>query len=96
MGRVVFRPRASADIDEIWEYTARHWGIDQANRYVQQIRDVVTKLGENPNLGRACDEIRNGHFKILAGSHIIIYRNVEEGIGIIRVLHQRMDISRHL
>ena len=33
---------------------------------------------------------------ISAGSHFIIYRAIEDGIGIIRVLHQRMDISRHL
>jgi toxin ParE1/3/4 len=31
-----------------------------------------------------------------SGSHVIYYRKSDIDIDIIRILHQRMDVSRHL
>jgi len=30
MSRYILSPRAQADLDEIWDYTAERWGVDQA------------------------------------------------------------------
>ena len=32
-GHFVLTPRARADLDEIWDYTADRWGLDQAETY---------------------------------------------------------------
>jgi plasmid stabilization system protein ParE len=37
MRRYVHSPRAHADMSGIWDYTAEHWGVDQADRYIRQI-----------------------------------------------------------
>ncbi len=93
MARFVLRPRASADIDGIWDYTEGRWGTAQAIEYTRNIWEVIERVAENPDLGRRCDDL---HFKIRAGSHFVIYRLVGGKVGIVRVLHQRMDFKRQL
>jgi len=49
-----------------------------------------------PHRGRACDDIRPGYRKYHVGRHLIFYRESPEGLEIIRILHDRMDIETHL
>lgn len=44
---------------------------------------------------RACDDIRDGYRKYHIGRHLIFYREADEGIVIIRILHDRMDVEAH-
>jgi toxin ParE1/3/4 len=54
-------------------------------------------MAVNPLIGRPGDEIRAGYRKLAAGSHTLFYRITVEGvIDVVRVLHQRMDVDRHL
>jgi toxin ParE1/3/4 len=92
----ILSPRAKQDIGEIWDYTATHWDIDQAEHYIRQIQAVVRTLAHNPTIGRPCDEIRRGYCKYPAGSHVVFHRHVPDGIEIVRVLHNRMDTERQL
>lgn len=39
-----FSPAAVADIGAIWDYTAETWGIDQADRYVDDIHGACVAL----------------------------------------------------
>jgi len=39
--------------------------------------DSFWMLAENPNIGRNCDEIKNGYRKFPQGSHVIIYKQVD-------------------
>lgn len=59
-----------------------------------QIRDAVVRLAEHPGLGRRCDDIRQGYFKLAVQS--LFYREDGDDIVIIRVLHGQMDFERHL
>lgn len=94
MGHFVLRPKAIADLDEIWAYSVARWGVARSDRYIGEIRSIVEAVAENPKRGRQYDDV--GHFKIQAGSHLVIYLIVEGGIDVMRILHQRMDIKRHL
>jgi toxin ParE1/3/4 len=96
MSGYVLSPRAQADLEEIWDYTADHWDMDQANRYLLEIRGAIETVVREPLRGRRCDHIRAGYFRYAAGSHVLFYRIVADGIDIVRVLHQRMDFARHL
>lgn len=44
----------------------------------------------------ACDEIREGYRRYSIGSHMLFYMESPGGVDVIRILHQRMDPSRHL
>jgi toxin ParE1/3/4 len=96
MSRFVLSPRARADLDGIWSYTAQRWGVDQAERYLRRIADAVDLVAETPALGRNCDYIRQGYQKYPVGSHVLFYRQVEDAVDVVRILHQNMDFDRHL
>lgn len=88
-------PQAERDLEEIWLYTFEQWSADQADRYYDEIIDVVERLGSGILSGRH-SEIRSGYKKQPAGRHLIFFRPFEEGIEVVRILHQSMDIDRHL
>ncbi|HAS6074035.1 type II toxin-antitoxin system RelE/ParE family toxin, partial [Vibrio vulnificus] len=47
-----------------------------------------------PDIGKACDEIRDGYRKFPQGSHVIFYRQIgSQNIEIIRILHKSMDVN---
>ncbi|WP_163450042.1 type II toxin-antitoxin system RelE/ParE family toxin, partial [Escherichia coli] len=68
-----FAPRAVVDIEEIFDYTADHWGLDQAELYVRQIERAVETLAAAPSRGRRCDDIRPGFRRYPVGTHTIFY-----------------------
>ena len=92
---LTFSPAAAADIGAIWDYTADTWGMDQADRYVDDIRAACTALASGERVGRKVD-VRDGYLKYPVGRHLIFYRQNRPGIVVIRVLHQSMDVERHL
>ena len=82
--------QAEADLMDITTYTLSTWGRDQAMRYIDAIEVCCRRLGENPELGRACDQVRPGLRRMEQGRHVLFYRIAVEGIVVIRILHQRM------
>ncbi|WP_020174444.1 type II toxin-antitoxin system RelE/ParE family toxin [Methyloferula stellata] len=96
MSSVKLSPRAQSDIEDIWDYTVSHWGIDQAEVYLRQIQAAIKIVANNPSCGKSCDDVRAGYQKFPAGSHLLFYRTTRDGIDIVRILHQRMDFERHL
>lgn len=95
MKALVFSPAAEADIDSIWDYSTDNWGPDQADRYTDEIRDACDALVSGHKQGRAVD-VRSGYLKCLTGSHVIFYRDRGDHLEIIRVLHGKQDVGRHL
>jgi toxin ParE1/3/4 len=92
----VLSPRAQADIDEIWDYSADRWDIDQANRYIAQIRRAIETIATDPRRGRSCDELRRGYRRFSVGSHVLFFRIVGGQLDVVRVLHQSVDFGLHL
>jgi toxin ParE1/3/4 len=96
MSRYIVLPRAEADLGDIWRYTADEWGVEQADRYIRDIENRFQAIADNPERGRACDEIRAGYFRVSAGSYFVFYRMNRTVVSISRILHQRRDFRRHL
>jgi len=94
-GRYVLSPLAQRDLDEIWNYTAQRWSIDQAEIYTRQLGQDIETVAAQPEIGRACPEVRAGYYKYPSGSHVLFYRRIEGGVDIVRILHARMDFARH-
>ena len=94
--RFVVSPRAQADIDDIWEYTVEHWGLRQAEIYLRLIKEAVEAVAADPKVGRNCDDVRPGYRRYLVGSHVLFYRVTATAVVVVRILHQRMDVERHL
>ena len=88
-------PQAEADLEEIWLYTFENWSLEQADTYHTGIVATFEGLASGTKKGRRVT-VREGYFKYAVGSHFVCYRQSDAGIDVIRVLHQRMDIGRHL
>jgi toxin ParE1/3/4 len=95
-GHFVLTPRAQADLDEIWDYTADRWGLDQAETYTRQLWKDIAIVAHRPSLGRECTEVRRGYRMYPSGSHVLFYRPTAGGIDVVRILHERMDYERHI
>jgi toxin ParE1/3/4 len=91
----VLRPRAQADLDEIWDYSAARWDVDQAETYIRQLWEDISKVVGDPTLGRECPEVRPGYRKYPSGSHVFFYRPALDGAIEVRILHKRMDYDQH-
>ena len=96
MTHYVLKPRAQRDLEEIWDYSAVNWSVDQAEVYVRQIQQTLALLANDPYLGRTCDDVRAGFRKFPSGAHVVFYRAIAGGIEIVRILHASMDVERHL
>ncbi|OZA05540.1 MAG: hypothetical protein B7Y02_15600 [Rhodobacterales bacterium 17-64-5] len=96
---LTFSPATVADIGAIWDYTAETWGVVQADRYVDDIHSACIALAGGERTGRRVD-VLEGYLKYPVGRHLIFFRQVGRQVGpgivIIRVLHQSMDVERHL
>lgn len=91
----VLSPLAEADLEEIWIYTAQEWSVDQAEIYSNEIIDVFEDIAEGKKAGRPAT-VREGYLKVLAGRHAIYFQIQGDLITIVRILHQGMDVERHL
>lgn len=88
-------PLAEQDLADIWVYTFDKWSPEQADSYHAEIVDAFEGLLSGEKIGRTVD-IRDSYLKYAVGSHMIYYRKTDNGIDIMRILHQRMDAARHL
>lgn len=86
--------KAKDDLQDIAIFTQRRWGRDQRNIYLKQFDESFWLLAENPDIGRSCDEIRQGYHKFPQGSHITFYKVLgSQEIQIVRILHKSMDVA---
>jgi toxin ParE1/3/4 len=87
--------RAEIDLAEIYAYTVAQWSVDQADRYIADLRSAIVGLVEGVKVGRARTEIATGYLSYGVGSHLIFYRETEH-ILVMRILHASMDLPMHL
>lgn len=95
MREVSFAEVALGDLREIWLYSAITWGEAQADRYFDDIEDVCRDLASGLRIGRTYPE-KEGFFKYPVARHLVFYIKVDDGIRVMRVLHQRMDVGEWL
>lgn len=93
---LILSPRAHRDIEEIWDYTAKHWSKKQAELYIRQLAQQLEYIAANPNMALDCSEVRVGYYKFRCGSHYAFFKLLPDGINVIRILHERMNFEQHL
>ena len=89
-------PAAQRDLSEIWDFTEERWSVGQAEKYLDEIRAAIERIAADPARGRVCDEIREGYHRYGIGSHLVFYVVTAGTVDVIRILHQRMDPTKHL
>jgi toxin ParE1/3/4 len=89
-------PAAERDLESIWKYIRREWGLEQAERYIDLLTTAFDVLAESPKSAPACDHIRVGYRRRTVQRHMVYFRVADYGIAIIRVLHDRMNAPLRL
>lgn len=89
-------PKARQDLDGIFRYTLEKWSVRQADDYYRKLVGCFADLANGAKHGRTIDHIKPGYFILPFQSHFIVYKADARTITIIRILHQRMNITAHL
>jgi toxin ParE1/3/4 len=96
MKPLIVSPRAAHDLDALFDYTEERWGLDQAIAYTLGIRRNLQEICGGRRYGRKIPGLRKAYLSVAYQSHYLIYRETSHSIVLIRILHRRMNIGRHL
>lgn len=93
--KVRILPAARRRLVDIWDYTARTWGAEQADRYLAGLDKHLSGLLEDRTKWRVpMDGIPGVRFSRYE-HHYVLFRELGSGdIGVITILHERMDLPR--
>jgi toxin ParE1/3/4 len=95
---------AQTDLDNIAAWTTENFGPSQAENYIEAILDTIDELTalKSPYRSHSRDEIAKGmrtlHIRKRGrrGRHFLLYSETADEVKIQRVLHDSMELSRHV
>lgn len=96
MPQILITPAAESDIINIWLYIARD-NPGAADRTYQAAEDTFKMLADMPTIGTlywtSHPQLKGLRFFPIKrfNNYIVYYKEIKDGIEIIRVLHSRMD-----
>lgn len=96
MKRYALSQAADADLEHIIADSVKQWGLERAERYILDLHAAFENLAAFPDIGRDMGQLREGYFQFPHDSHRVFYRKTDEGILIIRVLHQKQQPENYL
>jgi toxin ParE1/3/4 len=86
LARVVFTPRARADLDDLWLHVALA-NPAAADRLIDRIVDKCQGLADYPQLGPVRLAIAPDARAIVVGEYLALYRVVGFDAVIVRIVH---------
>lgn len=95
MSRLLKRPEAENDLDDIWWYIAQN-NPNSADSFLDRIQENCESLANYPHMGMSRNELKAGLRSHSVGNYLIFYFPLDNGIDIIRVLHGSQDIENRL
>ena len=91
MGRIQRTPRADQDLEELWFFIAQD-DPAAADRWIDTLEEKIRLLADNPLMGPARPDIARELRYHPVGSHLLLYRVIQGGIEIVRVVHGARDL----
>jgi toxin ParE1/3/4 len=92
MPNLVLRPRALADLAEIWAHIPED-SPDRADALVDLVDSKFQSLSRRPGLGRRRPELRSDVRSLAVGRYVVFYLPLSRGIEVVGVLHGSRDIE---
>jgi toxin ParE1/3/4 len=96
MPRIYKQARAEQDLVEIWLYTLNEWGEQQADSYLDELAAAIQMLAKQPLVCRERPELNPPVRIHHHARHLIVYLAVDDGISVVRILHENMDVHGQL
>lgn len=92
MPKVLRRPQAEADLDDIWWYIAQD-NPDAADLFLDKIEERLYALAQFPDMGITRDELMPLLRSMGIGNYLIFYLPLADGIEVVRILSGVRDID---
>ena len=90
------KPEAELDLELIFEYTAMKMGLDQAEKYQDDLFSGMLLLTKQLEIGKVYPYAKLPYRKLHINRHLIFYRIEGKTSLVIRVLHESIDIIKHM
>jgi plasmid stabilization system protein ParE len=91
MSELILSPEAEQDLVDIWIYIAEDSPVN-ADHYVDKLYDKGILLSENPEIGTERPELMDELRSFPIDHYVLFYRQQNNGIELVRVLHASRDI----
>ena len=89
-------PKAESDLIRIWMYTCEECGVDQADKYLDQLETGMKQLINHPSLGANYAHVLPGYRRLQIEHHAVFYQVLDPAVLVVRVLHEDMDVPVRL
>jgi toxin ParE1/3/4 len=86
MIRLLISPRAATDLEEIADYVALD-SPKAAAGLIARFEKIAQLLSEQPGIGTKRSDLAKDLRGFALGNYLILYRDIGEGIEIIRFVH---------
>lgn len=96
MGVYKLSIRCESDLTQIFEYGIEQFGLKQSKEYLLALHKLFLSLADHNYVGMHANDLFPGLRKIGYKSHMIFIIITDQGIHVLRVLHQSMDYQRHI
>lgn len=94
--RLIWRPDAVTDLDEVEAYTWRNWGGEQAKRYAAALVADIKALRVSALRHPLYDTIHPGLRRKRSGMHHIYYLATKDSVEVLNIIHVSRDPVQHL
>lgn len=94
MKEIELTPKAEEDLETIWDYSFRQFGMAQADEYISRLAAIFDVLATH-EIGTQRPELGEDIYSLPVEQHMIYFISSSSAVTIIRILSQSQDTSRH-
>lgn len=94
MPRIVYSNLSEDDLDEIWAYIDSN-NPAAAENFMRRLGQTFAMLAKHEGLGTSRPYIDDSVLVFPVDKYLIMFRRIEDGIEIVRVMHSARDL-RHI
>ncbi|PHS12254.1 MAG: plasmid stabilization protein [Kangiella sp.] len=91
MSELILSPEAEQDLIDIWAYIAEDSPVN-ADNYTDKLHDKGYILADNPQMGTVRPDLMDELRCFPVDHYVLYYREINNGIELVRVLHASRDI----
>jgi toxin ParE1/3/4 len=85
-------PQAKVKLEEIGDHIAEDSPGD-AKRFIERLTRKFETLGRHPLIGRARPDLRPDLRSFPYGAYVILYRAIDDGVEVVRVVHAARNLD---
>jgi len=92
MADLVISPEAEQDLVDIWLYIAEDQPIN-ADHFLERLEEHAKRVAEFNDMGIDRPELALNLKSFPVDRYILFYRQIENGVELVRVLHSSRDMN---